>query len=39
MYEIVIEINTSPNINGERVGIIIKAMEDNLVLSVAQDAL
>jgi hypothetical protein len=37
--KVVIESNTSPGIKGGRVGVAIEVAGDNLVLSVAQDAL
>ncbi|XP_063134659.1 uncharacterized protein LOC102553444 [Rattus norvegicus] len=39
LYKVVIESNASPSIKGGRVGIAVEVARDNLVLSVAQDAL
>jgi hypothetical protein len=39
LYKVVIESNASPNTKGGRVGVAIEVAGDNLVLSVAQDAL
>jgi hypothetical protein len=39
LYKIVIESNASPSIKSRRVGAAVEVIGDNLVLSVAQDAL
>ena len=39
LYKVVIESNASPSIKGGRVGVAVEVAGDNLVLSVAQDAL
>jgi hypothetical protein len=39
LYKVVIESNASPSIKGGRVGVAVEVTGDNLVLSVAQDAL
>jgi hypothetical protein len=39
LYKVVIESNANPSIKGGRVGVAVEVTGDNLVLSVAQDAL
>jgi hypothetical protein len=39
LYNVIIESNGSPGIKGGRVGVAVEVVGDNLVLSVAQDAL